>query len=170
VKHQQEPGAAWCLGIDGLFVVGLGPAMRPNVWSSLTRREREQLARVGEGDVVDVLLDNGRIVRTVANCPMVDQGNGRLRQRTFHLRGILGAYAAERVRVPLGWQKKADVIYHDHTGLKGQRVPYTCPTIREVIALVTRAGLDATTEQRIVGRLELLRAYNAQLRHNEGTR
>ena len=154
-------------GPDGLFVVGTGPTFRRMVWSELTRQEREQLERVAAGDVVDVLLDDGRIVRTTARYPMVDQGERRLRQRTFHLVGIRGRYAAERVRLPGGWRRKAGVHYHDHLGVVGQRVPYTCPTLGAAIKLLQRAGLDPVVEQQIVGRLELVRAYNAQLRRNQ---
>ncbi len=155
-------------GADGLFVVGTGPTFRRMVWSELTRREREQLERVSAGDVVDVLLDDGRIVRTTARHPMVDEGERRLRQRTFHLVGIRGRYAAERVRLPGGWRRKAGVRYHDHLGVVGQRVPYTCPALSAAVRLVQRAGLDPAVEQQILGRLELVRAYNAQLRRNQG--
>lgn len=155
-------------GADGLFLVGTGPTYRRMVWSELTRREREQLERVTAGDVVDVLLDDGRIVRTTARGPMVDQGERRLRQRTFHLVGIRGRYAAERVRLPGGWRRKTGVWYHDHLGVVGQRVPYTCPALGAAIQLVQRAGLDPVVEQQILGRLELVRAYNAQLRRNQG--
>lgn len=154
-------------GPDGLFVVGVGPTHRPMVWSEMSRREREQLALVATGDVVDVLLDDGRIVRTTARSPMVDQGKRQLRQRTFHLVGIRGRYAAERVRLPGGWRRKAGVRYHDHLGVVGQRVPYTCPALTAAIKLLQRAGLDPVVEQQIVGRLELVRAYNAQLRRNQ---
>ena len=157
-------------GADGLFVVGRGPEYRAMVWSSLSRRERQQLARVSPGDVVDVLLDDGRIVRTTAQSALIDQGARRLRQRTFHLTGIRGRYAAERVRVPGGWARKKGFTHHDHVGVPGQRVPYTCPAMREILGLLAGAGLDAGVMQRIVGRLELIRAYNAQLRRNQGRR
>ena len=155
---------------DGLFIVGTGPDPRRVTWADVTPAEREQLARVGAGDVVDVLLDDGRIARASVGRVMEALIPGRHPRPHFVLLNPALGVRAERVRLPGGWRRKKGVRYHDHLGLKGQRVPFTCPVIADIMRLLNGTEMDAGVRQSVLGRLELLRAYNAQLRRNEGGR
>lgn len=82
-----------------LPVVGHG---RPHRTTAARRVWLDRLNALAVGDAVDVLLDDGRIVRTairVAGATSI----GRPETAMVWLRGISGGYAAGRVRTAGGW-------------------------------------------------------------------
>lgn len=84
-----------------LNVVGSGPKFHS---TSLAKRWRDRLSGLAVGGEVDVLLDDGRIVRTRIRGLRKD-GDGRLdgSRCCVWVEGITGSYAAGRVRPADGW-------------------------------------------------------------------
>ncbi len=86
------------LGED-LEQVGTGPTFRAFDWTMTAEATRRQILELGAGDGVEVLLDDGRIVRSTVRHAAVE--------RPWHtliwIDGITGGYSAARCR-PAGWR------------------------------------------------------------------
>lgn len=81
----------------GLPLVGRGPSHHS---TDATKAWRDKMAALGAGALVDVLLDDGRIVRTKLRWPVTDASQNRF---TCWVEGIQGSYALGRVRPADGW-------------------------------------------------------------------
>lgn len=83
-------------------LVGRGPVHTP-VKKALGRWYKP-LADLSVGDEVDVLLDDGRIVRTTVRIALLRQYHGDRRpQPQIWVTGITGSYASSRIRPVDGW-------------------------------------------------------------------
>lgn len=84
-----------------LPIIGHGPAF----WTrALPSRWRRQLSQLRPGDIVDVLLDDGRIVRSALRAVRLNaRGTVDANRCSVWVDGIVGSYAAHRVRPVNGW-------------------------------------------------------------------
>lgn len=83
----------------GLRIIGDGPASRRCDWSKVTPKTRAKILALEVGEGVEVLLDNGEIVRSTVRHPARVQTPA---QAMIWVEGISGGYAASRCR-PARW-------------------------------------------------------------------
>lgn len=83
----------------GLPIVGTGPSHRCCDWSKVAPATRAKILALQIGDGVEVLLDNGDIVRSTIRHPTSVQTS---RQASAWIEGVSASYAASRCR-PAGW-------------------------------------------------------------------
>ncbi len=86
------------MSASDLPVIGRGPSYRP---CKLERAWARKLEALDIGATVDVLLDDGRIVRTTIRA-MTRPVDGRC---SMWVEGIAGSYAVARVRPEGGWAR-----------------------------------------------------------------
>lgn len=90
-----------------LHHVGTGPKFYSPGKSRQPWRPPIDLIRLEIGDSVDVLLDDGRIVRTTVRGPVADLSG----HYSAWVEGITGSYALHRIRRAGGWADVPGVAY-----------------------------------------------------------
>lgn len=139
---------------DGLLEVGR--------WRDVT--ERGAFVEYNTGDVVDALLDDGRIVRARIAKVLFDSGVYQLDGG----RAPREPLPCERLRRPGGWEGVPGCEMHSH-GARGQKVAWLCPALDELAGLA-RGIARADDRRQAHALIELARASVVQLRRNAADR